>query len=285
MSIASFSSIDGRGLHAGDVIRRRPGAKPKARFAFFALACLALPSLLGLTGCSTPGVAHAYLYSPAAGETTVRDIDPLTGAELAQIPAFANESEQVLGLAYDPYTDHLYLRIFPGNVVRVVDRPANRVKRVTVAPSLPLGGHDLAIRSRDRHLFFTDPNSPALIETELYGELENYIRLHGLDAPVWGVAYDAVADELLILPDQTSDRVLRYNLTGHPVGELPLEHAVQGASLAYDSVDRLYYASLADGSAIGVFDLKGRLLRRLPRPAAEREVFIDIGPRSLLRLF
>lgn len=284
MSTASFQATDGRDQHAGDVVACRRRAKRKAFCPLLALG-LAAASLLGLSGCSTPGVAHAYLYSPAAGETTVRDIDPLTGAELAQIPAFANESEQVLGLTYDPYTDHLYLRLFPGNIVRVVDRPANRVKRVTVAPSLPLGGRDLAIRSRDRHLFFTDPNAPALIETELYGGLENYIRLQGLETPAWGVAYDALKDELLILPQEISDRVLRYDLDGHPVGELPLERAVQGGSLAYDSVDRTCYASLADGSAIGVFDLKGRLLRRLPRPAAGREVFIDIGPRSLLRLF
>ncbi len=250
-------------------------------FTSFLTAGLAL----GLGGCSTPGQAHAYLYSPAAGETTVRDVDPLTGAELAQIPAFVQEGEQVLGLAYDPYTDHLFLRIFPGNFIRVVDRPAAGVKRVFKAPNLPLGGHDLTIRPRDRHLFFSDPTGPALIETDLYGELEGYIPLAGLAEPVRGVAYDVAKDEFVVLPEAIAHRVLRFSVKGEACGEIALEQAVQGNSLAYDAVDRCCYASLADGSAIGVFDAQGRLLRTLPRPAADREVFLDIGPRSLLRLF
>ncbi|MBC8011282.1 MAG: hypothetical protein H7067_14440 [Burkholderiales bacterium] len=221
----------------------------------------------------------------AGQSTTIRDVDPRDGAEISQIPAYVEEGEQVVGLAYDPYTDHLFIRIFPGNFIRVVDRPAAKVKRVFQARSLPLGGHDFAIRSRDRHLFFTDPTAPALIETDLNGELQNYITLGGLEKPVWGVAHDLRSDELLILATQTSDRVLRYSLAGKLVSELPLEQPVQGVSLAYDSVEQLHYASLADGSAIGVFDHKGRLLRRMSRPPAEREVFIDIGPRSLLRLF
>lgn len=242
------------------------------------IACL-------LSGCSTPGPSHAYLYSPAPGPSTVRDVDPRDGAEIAQIPAYVEQGEKVIGMAYDPYTDHLFIRIFPGNFIRVVDRPAAQVKRVFQAPSLPLGGHDLAIRSRDRHLFFTEPTSPALIETDLYGEFQKHIRLAGLETPVWGVAHDLVRDELLILPAETSDRVLRYTMAGEKLSELHLEEPVQGASLAYDPVDQLYYASLADATAIGVFDAKGRLLRQISRPVAEREVFIDVGPRSLLRLF
>ena len=215
----------------------------------------------------------------------MRDVDPLSGDELAQIPAFVQEGEQVIGLAYDPYTDHLFLRIFPGNRIRVLDRPAAKVKRVFQAPNLPLGGHDLSIRPRDRHLFFSDSTGPALIETDLYGALEGYIRLAGLDRPVSGVAYDSAKDQFIVLPEAAGNRLLRFSLTGSPVGKLRLEQAVQGNSLAYDPVTGSCYASLADGSAIGVFDEKGRLLRTLPRPAAGREVFLDIGPRSLLRLF
>lgn len=272
-------------FHTNGLTSPRDGAKRKARNASASLfAGLALG--LGLSGCSTPGPAHAYLYTPVGGQsTTIRDVDPRDGAEIAQIPAYVETGEQVIGLAYDPYTDHLFIRIFPGNFIRVVDRPAGKVKRVFLARSLPLGGHDLAIRSRDRHLFFTDPTGPALIETDLNGELQNHIRLAGLEKPIWGVAHDMRSDELLVLAAETSDRVLRYSLSGALMSELPLAQPVQGASLAYDSVERLYYASLADGSAIGVFDHKGRLLRRMSRPPAEREVFIDIGPRSLLRLF
>jgi hypothetical protein len=244
---------------------------------------------LGLAGggCSTPGPAHAYLYAPASDAATLRDLDPLTGAEIATVPAFATEGEKVVGLAYDPFTDHLFLRIFPGNRIRVVDRPAGAIKRVFTAPSLPLGGHDLAIRSRDRHLFFTDPTGPALIETDLYGDFEDYHRLEGLVAPVWGVAHDARRDELWVLPDETGDRLLRFTPKGVRRGEVRLEKPVRGVSLAYDQNTRTLLASLANGSGIGVFAEDGRLLRTLPAPsaAAGRDVFIEIGPRSLLRLF
>ncbi len=201
------------------------------------------------------------------------------------MPAFVGPGEHVLGLAYEPYTDHLFLRLFPGNHVRVIDRPARAIKREFVAPRLPLGGHDLAVRSRDRHIFFTDPTAPALFQTDPQGRLVAYHRLEGLDAPAWGLAHDPLRDELLVLARETSDRVHRFDARGRALGEVPLEEPVQGVSLGFDADARKFYASLADASAIGVFDEQGRLLRRLPRPAAERETFLDIGPRSLLRLF
>lgn len=260
---------------------RRPvclSATTPALFALFAFIALFT------TACSTPGPRHAYLYSPALGPT-IRDVDPLTGAENAGIPAYVEPGEHVLGMAYDPFTDHFFIRLFPGNHVRVVDRPAAAIKRSFRAPAIPMGGHDLAIRSRDRHLFFTDPSAPAFFETDINGELEHYHRLEGLAAPAWGVAYDSLNNELLVLPNEKSDHVLRFTAEGRFVGRLPLEVSVQGMSLAFDSEAREYFASLADASAIGVFDHRGRLLRRLPRPSADRETFLDIGPRSLLRLF
>lgn len=270
-------------LHAFGLTAPARRAKPKALFrGFVALGLLGLA--LGLAGCSTPGPSHAYLYSPALGPT-IRDINPLDGAESSNVVAFVDGGEQVLGLAYEPYTDHLYIRIFPGNRIRVIDRPAGKVKREIHVPSLPLGGHDFAIRSVDRHFFFTDPTAPALIEVDLAGNLEGYIKLEGLDQPVWGVAHDQVSGELLILASETTDRIRRHGTDGALRSELKLERAVRGLSLAYDPVERLSFASLDDGSAIGVFDDRGRLVRSLPRPDPSRETFIGIGPRSLLRLF
>ena len=263
----------------------RPRAKRKALNTMIRLAA-GLVAAGALVGCSTPGPAHAYLYSRSPGEaSTLRDVDPRDGAELALVPAFVDNAEQVIGIAYDPFTDHLFLRIFPGNLVRVIDRPAGKLKREFTAVNQPLGGEDLAIRSSDRHLFFTDPTGPALIETDLYGKLENHIPLDGLAAPVHGIAHDAVKDEFIVLPEARSTRLLRFSTEGRFVSELPLEEPVQGYSLGYDAADRTYFASLADGSAIGVFDHAGRLLRSLPRPLAEWRVFIDVGPRSLLRMF
>jgi uncharacterized protein YjiK len=141
------------------------------------------------------------------------------------------------------------------------------------------------VRSRDRNFFFSSGVEPALIRTNINGDLKEHIPLAGLGAPVWGVAHDAANDELLVLAHEISDRVHRFAPDGSALGEVPLETAVLGVSLAYDATTKTYFASLADGSAIGVFDAKGRLLRELPRPSAEREMFIDIGARSLVRMF
>ena len=270
-------SVDRHARHENGASRQA-----KAKTVFFPL--LATVALLLLPGCSTPGPRHAYLYSPVLGPT-IRDIDPASGDEIGGVPAYVDVGEQVLGMAYDPYTDHIFIRLFPGNRIRVIDRPAGAIKRSFRAPTIPLGGHDLAIRSRDRHFFFTDPTAPAVFETDIDGELEHYHKLQGLSAPAWGVAYDSRNEEILILAAEKSDRVHRFDSKGAALGEVPLELPVQGMSFAFDPEAREYFASLADGSAIGVFDFKGRLLRRLPRPSADRETFIDIGPRSLLRMF
>lgn len=128
-------------------------------------------------------------------------------------------------------------------------------------------------------------DSPALLHTDFDGNPRGVIKLEGLTAPAWGVAHDPATNELLILANQTSDRVHRFSISGQALRETVLALPVQGNSLAYDGETRTYLASLADGSAIGVFDHDGRLLRRLPRPAAEREAFIAVGIRSLVRMF
>ena len=264
---------------------RRPGKSATRQLLRRRLLAPFVAALsLSFSACSTPGPGHAYLYSPALGPT-IRDVDPLTGEERASLRAFVTQGEHVLGMAYDPYTDHIFIRLFPGNRVRVIDRPADAIKRAFVAPALPMGGRDLAVRSRDRHIFFTDPTAPAVFETNINGELVRYHVLEGLDSPPWGIAHDPVQDELLVLAHQQSDRVHRFDRKGRALGEVMLETPVQGISLGFDADAREYFASLADASAIGVFDSRGRLLRRLPRPAPDPETFIDIGPRSLLRLF
>ncbi len=234
--------------------------------------------------CSTPGPAHAYLFSPGE-EAVVRDTDPSDGTERASVPVFVQSGEQVLGLAYEPFTDHLFLRLAPGDRVRVIDRPARAIKREFTASALPPGGHDLAVRSRDRHLFFTHPEAATLIETDAQGRFERSVPLAGLSAGPTGVAHDPVRGEFLVLEAARSRRVLRFDETGAARGEIPLELPVDGVSLGFDPDRRELYASLADQSALGVFAEDGRLLRRLPRPPATRDVLVDVGRRALLRLF
>jgi len=270
-------------LHSAGLTDFSRRAKPKRSLREFGTIGLVILTL-GVTGCSTPGPIHAYLYFPAQ-EAVLHDINPLNRGPEANIPAFLKKGEHVSALAYEPYTDHLYIRISPGNHVRVVDRPARKIKREVTVPRMPAGGHDFAIRSRDRHFFFSVPNSPALLEADLEGKFKSNIPLEGLERPVWGVALDKTTGEILLLADEYTNLVRRHGLDGKFHSELKLEKTVRGLSLDYDSEARLYYACLADGSAIGIFDDQGHLLRTLACNAASRETFIAVGPRSLLRLF
>jgi hypothetical protein len=274
---------------------RAPESSPELRTVFgttrLGFVAIVL-SCLPLAGCRTPGPLHLYLHHTDRADASadqVLDASPRSGAVIDTVPACNMPAEEIIGIAYDPFTDHFYLRLSPGNRVRVVDRPAAALKREFTAPDLPLGGHDLAVRQRDRHLFFTDPTGPALLETSIYGVLRNRIVLAGLVAPAWGLACDERDDLFLILPAETTDRIHRFSRRGLAVDELKLERMVRGQSLAFDSELREFFATLADGSGIGVFTEDGRLARTLPASSppnpASPDLLIDVGPRSLIRIF
>jgi len=238
---------------------------------------------LGLAGCSTPGPTHAYL----AGRPEDPIIDLLPDAPDASIPAFLGTGNELYGIAYDPFTDHLFLRIFPGDYIRVIDRPARKIKRSFFVAALPPGSGDLAIRSSDRHLFFCHPTLPQIIETTLYGQLVRTITLDTLQGPPAGVAYDQKADLLLILTGGSSEvtSIDTYALTGKRIGRVTLDHGVRRSSLAYDSTAAEFYVPLSAEPGIGIFNAQGHLLRTLANPGDRPHDFVDVGQRSLLRLF
>jgi uncharacterized protein YjiK len=249
--------------------------------AVFACSGVLLAASFGLSGCSTPGPTHAYLASRA--EDPVLDLLP--GSPVAEIPIYLSWSKEISGIAYDPFTDHLFIRVFPGNYIRVIDRPAGKIKRNFSVPDLPEGRGDLAIRSSDRHLFFAHPTLPALLETTLYGATVRSITLTGMQTPPAGVAYDQKHDRLLILQNGAPARVDTYALSGQRVGGVALDHPVRPGSLAYDSETAELYVPLPDQAAVGIFSAEGKLLRTLANPGANVVDYIDVGQRSLLRLF
>ncbi len=257
---------------------RRASSPRVARLA--ALAALA-GSALAFAGCSTPGPTHVYLASLA--EHPIIDRGP--GLPDVEISTHLIAVNDLYGMAYDPFTDHLFLRIFPGNYVHVVDRPARAPKRAFAVPDLPEGPGDLAIRSSDRNLFFAHPTLPALLETTLYGRTVRTVTLEHLAGPPAGVAYDQIKNRLLILPSHAAQRITLHDLAGQHIGEVILDHAVRPVSLAYDSNAAEFYAPLRDRPAVGVFDSNGRLQRTLPHPDGRPHDFIDVGPRSLIRMF
>jgi len=89
----------------------------------------------------------------------------------------------------------------------------------------------------------------------------------------------------VILAGSPPPRITGYTLDGKRQGSVSLDRHVRFASLAFDSVAREFYVPLEDESAIGVFNLKGHLLRTLPVPATQNLSHVDVGERSLIRLF
>jgi hypothetical protein len=241
--------------------------------------------LLGLllpTGCATRGPNHIYLTTAAS--PAVHDLGPST----RRIAAVVKPGEQVLGLAYDFNTDHLFVRVAPAQVIRVIERPSGKILREM---SLPVELHatasaDLAIRSSDRHLFAAHPDGRSVVELTLFGETIRRVALSGLAGSVHGLAYDQRADRLLIL-SVAGDRVQVGAVTpdGNVTYYVTLAATVRPVSLGYDSDARRYFVPLADGVSLGEFDATGNLVATRPTGGSAVITAIDAGPRSLVRVF
>lgn len=236
------------------------------------------------SGCSTPGPLH--LYSIAPGADTVHDIAVDVNDATQPTPSYLNSGDMLTGFAYDPFTDHFFLRLAPGNHVRVVDRPARKIKRefdISDGPAdTAMGPGDLAVCPKDGHIFWTDASAPDLIETTRLAKYIRRIALAGQTTPAAAVAFDAATDRLLIL-EQDGRTIKVFTRDGQNGGSITLEKQV-APSLAFDWVRHEYYAPLAGGSRdVGVFDAQGRKLRTIP--ITDGDVFIDVGPHSFLRVF
>jgi uncharacterized protein YjiK len=241
--------------------------------------------LLGLmlsAGCATQGPNHVYLTTTAS--PAVHDLGPTS----ARIVDAVKSGEQVLGLAYDFNTDHLFIRIAPAQVIRVIERPSGKILREMTLPAMlqTSASADLAIRSSDRHLFAVHPDGRSVVELTLFGETIRRIDLTGLAGPVNGLAYDQRGDRLLIL-SATGDRVQigAVNPDGNVTYYVTLAAAVSPVSLGYDSDAQRYFVPLADGVSLGEFDAGGNLIATHATAGAGTITAIDAGPRSLVRVF
>lgn len=239
------------------------------------LAALALATV-ALAGCATKGPLHIYAL-PAGGERAIVDRGEI--ATLTQ-DSFLGPADRVTGFAYDPFTDHFFLRLAPGNAIRVVDRPARKIKREFEIEGADLGGHggDLAVRPRDGHLFLIQPGRAELLQTSRLGKVIRTVSIAGAGSRFDGIAYDAVENHLLLLGEDRR-RVTVHTPEGAFVRELRLAELV-APGLGFDAEQRELYAPLPAGG-IGVFGTDGRRLRTLDLPGA----FVDVGPRSFVRVF
>jgi uncharacterized protein YjiK len=221
---------------------------------------------------------HVYLISAPASAQIVDFTDGAT----QDAPSFLEDKDEITGFAYDPFTDHFFLRLAAGNRIRVVDRPARAIKREFPIEGLAsLGSGDLAVRPRDGHLFLLHDSGRTIVETTRLGKLVRTFSLSSV-AAAQALAHDAARDQLLVLHTD-GRRITSHDLTGRQLSELTLEHPA-GASLGFDAEKKEFYAVSADGAAsFLVFDEDGRLKRTTPM--AHGAKFVDVGPRSLVRVF
>ena len=247
---------------------------PASLFALAALGCVAF----GEAGCATPGPLHVYFADAPSPEV----IGDAGGEKQLDVPSFLEPEDELTGLAYDPFTDHFFLRLAPGNKIRVVDRPARAIKREFTIEGLPTaGGGDLAVRPRDGHIFFLEPGGATIAESTRLGKLLRTFSLAEITGKLIGLALDAQANRLLALHADGRIITLHDPADGRRLGELTLQRGA-GPSLALDGERGEIFAPLADGErAVGVFDFDGRLVRTLPLAAK----FVDVGPRSFVRVF
>lgn len=243
---------------------------PAARAA--ALLALALAA-----GCATPGPLHRYAFAPGRPDC-VADLGP-TGT--AGGPSLLAPGERVTGLAYDPFTDHLFLRLAPGDRIRVVDRPARGLKRELKLPGAGAGG-DLAVRPRNGHLFLLAGPAGEVAEHTRLGRPVRRLTLEGVATAPRGLAFDTGRDELVVLAADGRS-VSRHDLAGRRRGELRLAEAAAGP-LACDGETGELHAVLAEETGeVGVFGPDGA--RRGTWSAGGPGALIDLGPRSFLRVF
>jgi hypothetical protein len=238
-------------------------------------------AILVAGGCATPGTLHLYSIS-RANLTAVHDSG---GHGARKAPSFIDANENLVGFAYDPFTDHFFLRLSPGDRIRVVDRPAQAVKRefkIEVAPAR--GGDDLTIKPGNGHVFLSIPLESRVLEITRLGKIVRVITLENSPAFVRGIAYDAGRDVLCVLHGNPATRITRYDLRGRETQSIVVSRELAGP-LAFDSERREFYApisaALGSSGRVGVFDEDGRLVRSLDLPAD----YIDVGPRSLVRVF
>jgi hypothetical protein len=235
---------------------------------------------LAVAGCATPGPLHVYSLASTQAAAVA---DTRADAAAAEVPDFLASDETVTGLAYDPFTDHFFLRLAPGNRIRVIDRPARAIKRELELEGVPAtGGGDLAVRPRDGHLFLTHPSEAVLIELNRFGKFVRSVSLAALEVAPQAVAFDSTREQLFVLSGGGADqRVTAYDLAGKILTTLRLDRAIAAGALGFDPERRELYAPLADARSVGVFGEDGHLRRTIPLAAK----FLDVGPRAFLRMF
>ena len=97
----------------GRLARGLPAVARASRF-WICLLPPALATLLLLAGCATPGPLHRYSTS---ADSPAEIHDAGSDGTTASVPSFLAVGEHLVGFAYDPFTDHFFLRLAPGDLI------------------------------------------------------------------------------------------------------------------------------------------------------------------------
>ena len=251
-------------------MKRFAGAAALLAGLLAALACVAF----GGAGCATIGQNYLYATVDSVGGISV------IGPHREFVPRAVMPGENVLGLAYDFNTDHLFLRMAFAQTIRVVERPSGKILREMPLPEelhTPLPA-DLAIRSSDRHLFAAHPDGRSVVELTLFGKFVRRLELPGLGGRIGGLAFDQRLSRLLVLARNT---VVAFTPKGGELDRVMLDGLIDAKSLGYDSDARHFFVPMLDANSIGEFAANGNLVRTIP---AGPVTALDAGPRAFLRV-
>lgn len=239
--------------------------------------------LMWLSGCATSGPTH--LYMAGAGDRPVWD-HSLQGEDHDEFEGLLKKADQVVGVGYEYNTDYIWLRMAPGDRLVTIKRSMREVwydydlpPEFAASESMSL---DLAVRAFNRMVYAAMPEPGVVGKVTRYGDVLASFQPGGETRVIGGLAWDQVADQLLVLYAEAGE-VVAYADESEATRRVKLRADVDAWSLGYDSNRSRYYVPLQGGEWIGEFDAEGKLIDRLALPEGVRG--IDAGQRAFVRVF
>jgi hypothetical protein len=247
----------------------------------------ASPCLLLVTGCAT----RAYVaLTPGEG---IREVTMPTGGLATLRPS---HNTQIVGLAYEERTDHLFARLLPGTQLMEIERASSNVLRTFSAQQVTAGcgGIDqgsqlpsihcgLAQRAADRNLFLDHPTGNPITEVTVDGVFVRHIMLKTPGGPIGGLGYDQNSNHLYVLYI-ASRTIAEVDLNGVEVRRITPQGPIQPQGLDRDSRKSEFHIPLLNGNEVGVFSDSGALLSQYPLQHAGVTGGVGSGRRPWWRL-
>lgn len=246
--------------------------------------------LVLLVAASLGACRTSRAFTSGQSGTPLRVIDTDTGP-LNDV-ADPGGGSTIVGVAYRPETDLLYVRIAPGNRVRVVSHKTGRVIEDITAGGVPAGcggvnpatdqvvaDCGLAIDAFGKRLFLDHPNGNPIFVTDLAGKALGKITLRNPGGSIGGLGFDESTQHLYVLYIPTHT-VAEVDLQGVEIRRFKPDRPIQPESLDYDSDRAELLIPLVNGTHLGIFDRDGKLLRQWPLARSGLAGGTGVGSRT-----